>query len=299
MAIGDLNGDGKPDLAVANEGSNTVSVLLNTTAPGSTTPTFATQADLRRRVESPLRGDRRPERRRQARPGRRQPRFEHRVGAAEHDGAGFDPPSFAAQATFAVGSNPISVAIGDLNGDGKPDLAVANRYSGTVSVLLNTALTGIALPRSPPRAPSPSASIPWSVAIGDLNGDGKPDLAVANYGSGIVSVLLNTTAPGSTTATFAAKRPSPSASGPRSVAIGDLNGDGKPDLAVANEASGTVSVLLNTTTPGSTTASFAAQQTFAVGSAPKSVAIGDLNGDGKPDLAVANYYVTRAPSRCC
>ena len=71
------------------------------------------------------------------------------------------------------------------------------------------------------------------------------------------------------------------------VAVVDVNGDGKPDLVVANNGSNTVSVLLNTTAPGSTTPSFATQQTFAVGSA-SSVTAADVNGDGKPDLIVAN-----------
>ena len=90
VAIGDLNGDGKPDLAVANYNSGTVSVLLNTTAPGSTTPTFSVPATFAVGSDPVFRGDRRPERGWQARPRRRQLRLEQRVGAVEHDGAGFD-----------------------------------------------------------------------------------------------------------------------------------------------------------------------------------------------------------------
>src|SRR4029077_6619241 len=70
--------------------------------------------------------------------------------------------------------------------------------------------------------------------------------------------------------------------------LADVNGDGKPDLIVADQAARAVSVLLNATTPGSNP-SFATQQTFAAGSEPVSVALGDFNGDGLPDLAVANY----------
>ena len=81
---------------------------------------------------------------------------------------------------------------------------------------------------------------PYSVAIGDLNGDSKPDLAVANIGSDNVSVLL-----GDGTGSFGPATNFPVGTGPISVAIGDLNGDSKPDLAVANWGSSTVSILLN------------------------------------------------------
>ena len=88
------------------------------------------------------------------------------------------------------------------------------------------------------------------MAAADVNGDGKPDLIVTNYYSNTVSVLLNTTAPGATTASFAAQTTFATGIHPRSVAVADVNGDGKPDLIVANVGSNTVSVLLNTTAPG-------------------------------------------------
>src|SRR5439155_11712453 len=137
--------------------------------------------------------------------------------------------SFGAKTDFGTGSGPNSVAIGDLNGDGKPDLAVANGSSNTVSVLLGNGNGSFGA-----RTDYGTGSAPRSVAIGDLNGDGKPDLAVANTGSypgydGTVSVLL-----GNGNGSFGAKTNFGTGSKPFSVAIGDVNGDGRPDLAVAN-----------------------------------------------------------------
>jgi hypothetical protein len=127
-----------------------------------------------------------------------------------------------------------------------------------------------------------------------LDGDGKPDLAVANASSNTVSVYRNTSTSGSIVASsFTTKTDFTTGINPRSVAIGDLDGNGKPDLAVANASSNTVSVFRNTSTSGSIVAgSFATKTDFATGNEPISVAIGDLDGDGKPDLAVANYGST-------
>ncbi|MCC3426443.1 MAG: VCBS repeat-containing protein, partial [Microcoleus sp. PH2017_01_SCD_O_A] len=126
---------------------------------------------------------------------------------------------------------------------------MANISSGTASILLNTTPIGATTPTFAPKVDFTTGNNPYSVSIGDFNGDGKPDLAVANFGSNNASILLNTTPTGATTPTFATQVDFPTGSSPRSVSIGDFNGDGKPDLAVANRSSGTASILLNTTTP--------------------------------------------------
>ncbi|HSN01231.1 MAG TPA: FG-GAP-like repeat-containing protein, partial [Rudaea sp.] len=197
-------------------------------------------------------------------------------------------PQMSAQQTFATGTAPYSVTAADLNGDGKPDLIAANRSDNTVSVLLNTTAPGAATHSFAAQQTFATGLTPFSVTAADLNGDGKPDLIVANQNSNTVSVLLNTTAPGAALPSFAALQTFATGAGPASVSAADLNGDGKPDLIVVN-ASDTVSVLLNTTASGPATSSFAVQQTFATGTAPIAVTTADLNGDGKPDLIVANH----------
>ena len=136
-----------------------------------------------------------------------------------------------------------------------------------MSVLLNTTAPGATTPSFATQQTFATGNGPHSVTAADVNGDGKPDLIVANFDDNTVSVLLNTTAPGATTPSFAAQQTFATGSGPGSVTAADVNGDGKPDLIVANRYDSTVSVLLNTTAPGATTPSFAAQQTFATGSA--------------------------------
>jgi hypothetical protein len=290
LAMGDLNGDGVPDLAVANNGDGTVSVLLNTTAPGAATPSFAAQQTFTvgSNPSSVVIGDANGDGKRDL------------IAANSGDNTvsvllntappGAATESFATQQTFATGTGPAFVALGDTNGDGLPDLVAANQGDSTVSVLLSTMVPGAATitPNFSSASTSAVGAGPFAVAVGDVNGDGKPDIVVANSVDYTLSVLLNTTAPGAVTPSFATPQVFKTGSYPVGVALADINGDGMPDVILANVGDNTVSVLLNTTAPGATTAAFADQQTFATGSYPVAVAVGDFNGDGKPDLAVVN-----------
>jgi len=93
--------------------------------------------------------------------------------------------SFIAHKALVSGSSPVSVAVGDFNGDGLPDLAVANQDSNDVSVLIGNGDGSFQVARN-----FPAGNIPASVAVGDFNGDGRQDLAVANQDSNDVSVLI-------------------------------------------------------------------------------------------------------------
>ena len=264
MAVGDFNGDGKPDLAVTNANSS-ISVLLGN---GDGTFQAAVNYGVGSGSSSVAVGD-----------------FngDGKLDLAVANGnssisvlLGNGDGTFQAAVNYGVGSGSSSVAVGDFNGDGKLDLAVANWNGSTISVLLGNgdgtfqAAVNYSV-----------GSNPRTVAVGDFNGDGKPDLAVANTSSNTVSVLL-----GNGDGTFQAVVNYGVGSGPSSVAVGDFNGDGKPDLAVADGNLFTVSVL--SVLLGNGDGTFQAAVNYGVGSGPISVAVGDFNGDGKPDLAVAN-----------
>ncbi|WP_445245313.1 DUF4347 domain-containing protein, partial [Microcoleus sp. OTE_8_concoct_300] len=121
---------------------------------------------------------------------------------------------FATKVDFPTGTNPGSVSIGDINGDGKPDLALANINGNTASILLNTTATNATTPTFATKVDFPTGTRPGAVSIGDINGDTKPDLAVTNFRSNDVSILLNTTATNATTPTFATKVDFPTGSNP-------------------------------------------------------------------------------------
>src|SRR5205823_4989631 len=137
-----------------------------------------------------------------------------------------------------IGSRPVSVALKDVNGDGRPDLITADQGplsapGGTVGVLLGNGDGSFQ-----PQRPFPVGKGLYAVAVADANGDGRPDLVVAN-GVNSVSVLL-----GQGDGTFATQRTFAGGIGPTSVAVADVNGDGRPDLVTANIEDNTVGVLL-------------------------------------------------------
>ncbi len=177
--------------------------------------------------------------------------------------------SFGKPKGFAVGASPSAIALGDLNGDGRRDIAVANYRSDNVSILLGKGGGSFGKKRN-----FSVGSRPWSLAIGKLNGDATPDIAVAD-GTG-VSVLL-----GKGDGTFAPAKDYPAGKYPSSVAIGDFDGNGSRDLAVV--VSTGVSILL-----GRGDGTFGPAQLYPTGINPVTVVVGNFDADANLDLAVSN-----------
>ncbi len=193
-------------------------------------------------------------------------------------------PLFFLAVTYDIpGCYPDSVAVADLNGDGHPDVVVGCDTDAVVVLLGNGDGTFQA-----PLSYSSGGQSAWSVAVADVNGDGHSDVVVANLGqaNGVVGVLL-----GNGDGTFQA--PVSYSSGgwtAESVAIADVNGDRHPDLVLTNLCqsstncnNGTVAVLL-----GNGDGTFQAAVSYNTVTDSDSVAVADVNGDGHPDLVVAN-----------
>ncbi len=197
----------------------------------------------------------------------------------------------SASLTFGIASSPPAgngaqrVVTADFNGDGKPDLAIVNYYDNTVTILLNAGNSAFTQAVA---SPITVGNGPWDAAVGDFNGDGKVDLAVVNENDNTVSVLI-----GNGDGTFTAAPSGPIAVGvlPTAITVSDINHDGNLDLVVSNRNDGTVTILV-----GNGDGSFAASNgsPLTIGFAPGAIVSCDLNGDGIPDLAVAdpdNYDV--------
>ncbi|MBZ5707041.1 MAG: VCBS repeat-containing protein [Acidobacteriia bacterium] len=275
IAAGDFNHDGALDLVVANNGIGTtfngnvspgnVSLLLGngdgTFQSGQNTvagrkPTSVAAADFN--------GDGKAD-----------------LAVVDFNGAlniflGRGDGNFDNGPTYEGGDSLTSVVAGDFNHDGKIDLATASLHSNGIGIFLGN---GDGTFRK--SAIYHAGASPRSIAVGDFNGDGNLDLAVADEvrgAPGTVSILL-----GNPNGTFQPLVSYGTGFRPKSVAVGDFNGDGKLDLAVANLTSHNVSVLL-----GKGDGTFQTAVNYITGREPRSVAVGDFNGDGKPDLVVAN-----------
>jgi uncharacterized protein (TIGR03437 family) len=280
VVAGDFNGDSKPDLAVGTSGG--IAVALGN---GDGTFQSAMTANLPGRVQKMVTGDFNGD-----------GKLDLAVASAPGFDAGSPPGELSIllgngngtfrSATPVTGINAVSVASGDLNGDGKPDLVVADggdlssKKPGSVVILLGKG-DGSFTAGAPILIGSP-AGAPLGVTIGDVNGDGKPDVVVLyqsfNFTWG-VQILLNQGSGG-----FMALAPMATDFGPVTALISDFSGDGKPDLVIAHCCGDTDMTYML----GNGDGTFQPETHFSAGPSPNGLALGDLNGDGLPDIAVAD-----------
>jgi hypothetical protein len=277
VVVKDFNGDGIPDLAVADYATNTVSILSGNGDGTFTAPvTFAVGSEPTSLAIGDFNGD---------------GKFDlavtnfhsNTISILLGNGLGSFTTAPCPALTCNVGNGPISIAVGDFNGDHIPDLVVVNESDNNVGILLgngdgtfkkqvvySTSLNGV-------------GGNPLSVVIGDFNGDGFLDLAVADYQTEQVSVLL-----GNGDGTFQSFQAYSTGANPSSILAADFNGDGKLDLALTStplgsSAGNVVSLLL-----GNGNGTFAPYALFGAGYLSYSAVVGDFNGDGAKDIAVAN-----------
>ncbi|MBI2805005.1 MAG: VCBS repeat-containing protein [Planctomycetes bacterium] len=187
---------------------------------------------------------------------------------------------FKAPVSYAVGDQPVGIAAGDFNGDKKLDLVVSNTGSDDASVLL-----GNGAGTFKPAVNYTLGDGPQNVVVKDLNNDKKLDFATPNYFDATFTIRL-----GIGDGTFGSAKTYVAGTNPAHLAADDLNGDGKVDVVILGTLNDEVLVRLGNGVNGSGTPSFQVGQAFAAGDGPFSVAIADLNGDKKKDLAVLNAF---------
>jgi FG-GAP-like repeat/FG-GAP repeat len=266
VAVGDFNGDGKQDLAVAGNGSsNNVAIFLGNGAGSFGVATnFSAGVFPSSLVVGDFNGDGKQD---LAVVNTGSGNNDSSVSILLGDGAG----SFSAATNYPLGGR--KAAVGDFNGDGIQDLAVTTS-SDSVAILLGNGAGGFGAPTNFP------TYSPDGIAVGDFNGDGKQDLAVTTSGGGVAILLGNGAGGFGAPTNFAADSPN-------GVAVGDFNGDGKQDLAVTDFFNRKVSILL-----GDGNGHFSTPSSYSTPNTPGVVVVGDFNGDGNQDLAVVNGLIS-------
>jgi FG-GAP-like repeat/IPT/TIG domain len=236
LMSGDLNGDGKPDIVVLNfDNGNGSSLTLykNSTNPGNKSISFENRKELQ------------------------------------------------------TSHGPSEVVMVDLNGDEMKDLAVTNNKDNTISVFQNNSEKSGEISFLSPVEFS-TGSNPFSMDFGDIDGDGKNDLVITNLNDKSISIFRNSTSSGSKISFYQRLNFFIAGEGPRDLLVADLDGNGKPEILGLAITSNTLTIFRNNSLPG--IISLGDPILLKTGFSPTKIAVGDLDGDGKQDIAIANIF---------
>ena len=282
LAIADMNGDGKADIVTGNSNNDVVGILFGSSTGNGTFQPIATYPTGPNSVPQGLavadvNNDGKPD---------------IITGNVSGNSAGVmlgnGNGTFQPIVTYNTGSfsHPNSIAVVDVNGDGKRDIITTDYGNATVTVMLGNGdgtfqyfipyATGF-------------GSSPESLTVADVSGDGKPDIVVGNNSQGTIGVFKGTgTGAFQAMVSYSAGGPN---SRPQGVAVADVNGDGIADILSANYLSYSIGVLL-----GTGAGSFQPVATYSTGvfSLPGSLALADINRDGKLDVVAADYNGSKA-----
>jgi hypothetical protein len=290
IAIADFDGDGKPDIATPNNYSisgqpASISILRNTTVAGAIS--FAPNQDINNGVltyaiaSGDLDGDGKPD----------------LVSCSIADlnisvfrnTSTSGSVSFAPKVNYATTSGVHGIAIGDLDGDGKPDIAVVNYLSTSMSVYRNTSTPGFV--SFAPKVDFTILAGAESIVIGDIDGDTKPDIAITNSLFNSFSTFKNISTIGNIAFNTRTDVACGGTNAPNGIALGDMDGDSKTDVAIViTNSSGVCGTQLyrNTSTAGNISLNYILTLTGVSGTTAYHTTLGDINGDGKPDIAMSN-----------
>jgi len=275
VAVADFTGDGMPDVAIINYGENLLSVFRNESYSNNISigsrVNFGTGANPSAISTGDVNGD-----------GATDiivTNYNSQTVSVYINTTVYGFLSFAARVDYPTGVNPAAVNLADLNHDGRLDMVVVNEGENTVSIFKNTSAGGVLSFAT--KVDYATGGGPRSVATGDLDADGDIDIVVGNSGSFFASVFKNTS--NNDNISFNTQVSIATESGPSTVSVNDMDGDGKPDIWASSFSTASIGLLKNISTPGNI--GFAAGVSYPVVGYPGKHITGDLDGDGKTDIA--------------
>jgi hypothetical protein len=290
IRVSDVDGDGTPDILVANYTAGSISVFRNISTTGNinianfarkdftsgTGATFIAVADLDNDGKQDVIV---------ANQGENTLTIFKNISTVGNI-------SFSSPVKLTTPATPVGIGIGDFDKNGWFDIAIANHGNSTVSIYSNKGIyNSISTNNFNPRFELITGLNPITIDVADIDGDSKSDIVVGNYGSNSVSIFKNNYISGAlTTSSFSTKLDFNAGNKPGYLKLGDMDGDSKLDIVVLAEGNNSVGILRNISTPGVlNNASFASRVNFKTGLTPYYISIGDLTGNGKPDILLTNF----------